>query len=108
MENLEQTDNKESKKAYRMSSSGRVVKTPKRILTTSSDEAPARKKKSSKTMISVKKELERLKKKYGNKDNSIVTIKESTVLLEKENVVSSNTSPQNMRSTVTDTMEKAS
>lgn len=85
---LMEKENK-SKKAFRVSSSGRVVKIPKHILTTSSDEAPAHRKKSSKNMISMKKELERLRSMYGKADKvTKVVSRKPIALVEKENAIS--------------------
>lgn len=57
------------KKVNRVSKSGRIIKTPKSILTTSSDEAPRQR--SSKKQVDVRAQLQRLreiaKKSFNNK-----------------------------------------
>lgn len=98
---------KKSKKAFRVSSSGRVVKTPKHILPTCSDEAPVHKSKSSKSMLSVKKELERLRSIYGKRDKGTEATSKPIALLGEESTIP-NTSLKNVMSTSADTIEKNS
>lgn len=62
--------------------------------------------KSSKHTISIRTELEQLRKKYEKQDKSIATIRESTLLGKKN--AGSHTLLQNVRSTSTDTIENVS
>ncbi|EZA48471.1 hypothetical protein DMN91_004158 [Ooceraea biroi] len=100
MESLKQNqlmeNEKKSKKTFTVSSSGRIIKPPKHILPTSSDEALIRRKKSSKNMISMKKELERLRSIYGKADKVTKVVSRNPISsVEKENVAS-NASPHDI------------
>lgn len=63
MESMNKGENKKDKNKYaKMSSSGRLMKPPKRILTSSSDKAPKRKKKCLGSKSTMHTEIDRLRR----------------------------------------------